>query len=299
MKLKYLFIFFLLLLSPISSNGSIHEGIVGIVNNEVIFLSDLRSHIKNSGVTSTNKEVQRKYLKELADLKLLEIQAKRMGISLTEEQLDEIEKNFIKTNTKEKVDSEIARTGINLYRIRFGWKNQYLQESISTIILRSKVVISEEETRSFYLNNYGELETQNLANLHIIYIKKDQDSKDKVMEFVELVDKGGSLNTNLDKFINQGYFLPESKNLGYISINDLNSEISESILKSEPKELVGPFEDGNRIKYFFINEKTIGDSEYLNLREEIKATIANEKQYEVLDNWFQDLRDNAYISLRL
>ncbi|MBT3795804.1 hypothetical protein HOB96_02610 [bacterium] len=286
-------------MSPISSNGSIHEGIVGIVNNEVIFLSDLRSHIKNSGVTSTNKEVQRKYLKELADLKLLEIQAKRMGISLTEEQLDEIEKNFIKTNTKEKVDSEIARTGINLYRIRFGWKNQYLQESISTIILRSKVVISEEETRSFYLNNYGELETQNLANLHIIYIKKDQDSKDKVMEFVELVDKGGSLNTNLDKFINQGYFLPESKNLGYISINDLNSEISESILKSEPKELVGPFEDGNRIKYFFINEKTIGDSEYLNLREEIKATIANEKQYEVLDNWFQDLRDNAYISLRL
>ena len=149
------------------------------------------------------------------------------------------------------------------------------------------------------MNNYGELETQNLANLHIIYIKKDQDSKDKVMEFVELVDKGGSLNTNLDKFINQGYFLPESKNLGYISINDLNSEISESILKSEPKELVGPFEDGNRIKYFFINEKTIGDSEYLNLREEIKATIANEKQYEVLDNWFQDLRDNAYISLRL
>ncbi|MBT3475620.1 hypothetical protein HN460_01625 [bacterium] len=286
-------------MSPISSNGSIHEGIVGIVNNEVIFLSDLRSHIKNSGVTSTNKEVQRKYLKELADLKLLEIQAKRMGISLTEEQLDEIEKNFIKTNTKEKVDSEIARTGINLYRIRFGWKNQYLQESISTIILRSKVVISEEETRSFYLNNYGELETQNLANLHIIYIKKDQDSKDKVMEFVELVDKGGSLNTNLDKFINQGYFLPESKNLGYISINDLNSEISESILKSEPKELVGPFEDGNRIKYFFINEKIIGDSEYLNLREEIKATIANEKQYEVLDNWFQDLRDNAYISLRL
>ena len=299
MKLKYLFIFFLLLLSPISSNGSIHEGIVGIVNNEVIFLSDLRSHIKNSGVTSTNKEVQRKYLKELADLKLLEIQAKRMGISLTEEQLDEIEKNFIKTNTKEKVDSEIARTGINLYRIRFGWKNQYLQESISTIILRSKVVISEEETRSFYLNNYGELETQNLANLHIIYIKKDQDSKDKVMEFVELVDKGGSLNTNLDKFINQGYFLPESKNLGYISINDLNSEISESILKSEPKELVGPFEDGNRIKYFFINEKIIGDSEYLNLREEIKATIANEKQYEVLDNWFQDLRDNGYRSLRL
>ena len=299
MKLQHFFIFFFLLLSPISSNASVDEGIVGIVNNDVIFLSDLRNHIKDSGVTSANKEVQRKYLKELADLKLLEIQAKRMGISLTEEQLDKIEENFIKTNTKEKVDSEIARTGINLYRIRFGWKNQYLQESISAIILRSKIVISEEETTKFYLSNYGELKEQNLANLHIIFIKNDPESKNKVIEFVELINNEESFITNLEEFIKNGYFLPESKSLGYISIDDLNDEISESIAKSKLKELVGPFKDGNKIKYFYVNEKIIGDSEYFNLRDEIKKTIGDEKQYEVLDDWFQDLRDNAYISLRL
>ena len=87
--------------------------------------------------------------------------------------------------------------------------------------------------------------------------------------------------------------------MGYISIDDLNDEISESISKSKLKELVGPFKDGNKIKYFYVNEKIIGDSEYFNLRDEIKKTIGDEKQYEVLDDWFQDLRDNAYISLRL
>ena len=299
MKLKHFFIFFFLLLSPISSNASVDEGIVAIVNNEVIFLSDLRNHIKDSGVTSANKEVQRKYLKELADLKLLEIQAKRMGISLTEEQLDKIEENFIKTNTKEKIDSEIARTGINFYRIRFGWKNQYLQESISAIILRSKIVISEEEIRKFYLSNYGELKEQNLANLHIIFIKNDTESKNKVIEFIELVNNGEGFNSNLEEFTKNGYFLPESKNLGYISIDELNDEVSESIAKSKLKELVGPFEDGNKIKYFYVNEKIIGDSEYFNLRDEIKKTIEDEKQYQVLDDWFRDLRDNSYISLRL
>ena len=130
------FLIVFLFFTTFNATASINEGIAAVVNDEIIFLSDLRAHIKNSGIKSNNKEVQRKYLKELTDLKLLELQAKRMGIVLTEEQLDNIEKNFIEKNTKEKVESELKRTGINLYRIRFGWKNQYYQESIKGKMLR-------------------------------------------------------------------------------------------------------------------------------------------------------------------
>jgi parvulin-like peptidyl-prolyl isomerase len=299
MKLKKIFIFLFLFFLPASSYGNIDEGIAAVVNNEIIFLSELKTHIKKSGVLISNKEIQREYLKELTDLKLLELQGKRMGIVITKEQLDLIEKNFIETNTKEKVDSELARTGINIYRIRFGWKNQYLQENISTKILKSKVVISEEESEKYYLKNYGQFKKEKLVNLFLVVINDNEESKKKINNFKEIIKEKGWLASNTREYIKDGYLLPESKDLGYISLNDMNKEISAAVTNSSLNNLVGPFLEGKKLKYFYVKNKVVGDSEYLNLRNEIQQKLADSKDFEVLDGWFKDLRENAYISVRL
>jgi len=299
MKLRKIFIFLFLFLLPANSYGNINEGIAAIVNNEIIFLSELNTHIKKSGVLISNKEIQRKYLKELTDLKLLELQGKRMGIVITNEQLDLIEKNFIETNTKEKVDSELARTGINIYRIRFGWKNQYLQENISTMILKSKVVISEEESEKYYLKNYGQFKKEDLVNLFLVIINDNEESKNKINNFKELIKEKGWLPSDTKGYIKDGYLLPESKDLGYISLNDMNKDIAAAVTNSGLNNLVGPFLEGKKLKYFYVKNKLVGDSEYLNLRNEIQQELADNKDYKVLDGWFKDLRENAYISVRL
>ena len=299
MKLRKIFIFLFLFLLPANSYGNINEGIAAIVNNEIIFLSELNTHIKKSGVLISNKEIQRKYLKELTDLKLLELQGKRMGIVITNEQLDLIEKNFIETNTKEKVDSELARTGINIYRIRFGWKNQYLQENISTMILKSKVVISEEESEKYYLKNYGQFKKEDLVNLFLVIINDNEESKNKMNNFKELIKEKGWLSSDTKGYIKDGYLLPESKDLGYISLNDMNKDIAAAVTNSGLNNLVGPFLEGKKLKYFYVKNKLVGDSEYLNLRNEIQQELADSKDYKVLDGWFKDLRENAYISVRL
>ena len=299
MKLRKIFIFLFLFLLPANSYGNIDEGIAAIVNNEIIFLSELNTHIKKSGVLISNKEIQRKYLKELTDLKLLELQGKRMGIVITNEQLDLIEKNFIETNTKEKVDSELARTGINIYRIRFGWKNQYLQENISTMILKSKVVISEEESEKYYLKNYGQFKKEDLVNLFLVIINDNEESKNKMNNFKELIKEKGWLPSDTKGYIKDGYLLPESKDLGYISLNDMNKDIAAAVTNSGLNNLVGPFLEGKKLKYFYVKNKLVGDSEYLNLRNEIQQELADSKDYKVLDGWFKDLRENAYISVRL
>jgi len=299
MKLRKIFIFLFLFLLPPNSYGNIDEGIAAIVNNEIIFLSELNTHIKKSGVLMSNKEIQRKYLKELTDLKLLELQGKRMGIVITKEQLDLIEKNFIETNTKEKVDSELARTGINIYRIRFGWKNQYLQENISTMILKSKVVISEEESEKYYLKNYGQFKKEDLVNLFLVIINDNEESKNKMNNFKELIKEKGWLASDTKGYIEDGYLLPESKDLGYISLNDMNKDIAAAVTNSGLNNFVGPFLEGKKLKYFYVKNKLVGDSEYLNLRNEIQQELADSKDYKVLDGWFKDLRENAYISVRL
>lgn len=298
-KFKFFFLFIFILIQPINLYANIDEGIAAIVNDEVIFLSDLNEHIKKSGIKSINKKTQKKYLKELTDLKLLELQGKRMGISITEEQLDGIEKNFIETNTKEKVQSELKRTGINLYRIRFGWKNQYLQESIATIILKGKIVISDNEIKDFYIKNYGRLRKVELANLFLVVTKNDEISKDKVSKLINNVKTNEQFSKVIDELKTKGYLLPESMNLGYISVDDLNIKISKAVKQSQTNNLVGPFNEDDKTKFFYVKNKMIGDSEFFNLKEEIKKNIADEKEFQILDKWFQDLRENAYISVRI
>tara|TARA_E500000331_G_scaffold104332_1_gene101122 strand:- start:7428 stop:8330 length:903 start_codon:yes stop_codon:yes gene_type:complete len=298
-KFKFFFLFIFILIQPINLYANIDEGIAAIVNDEVIFLSDLNEHIKKSGIKSINKKTQKKYLKELTDLKLLELQGKRMGISITEEQLDGIEKNFIETNTKEKVESELKRTGINLYRIRFGWKNQYLQESIATIILKGKIVISDNEIKDFYIKNYGKLRKDELANLFLVVTKNDEISKDKVSKLINNVKTNEQFSKVIDELKTKGYLLPESMNLGYISVDDLNIKISKAVKQSQTNNLVGPFNEDDKTKFFYVKNKMIGDSEFFNLKEEIKKNIADEKEFQILDKWFQDLRENAYISVRI
>ena len=298
-KFKFFFLFIFILIQPINLYANIDEGIAAIVNDEVIFLSDLNEHIKKSGIKSVNKKIQKKYLKELTDLKLLELQGKKLGISITEEQLDGIEKNFIETNTKEKVESELKRTGINLYRIRFGWKNQYLQESIATIILKGKIVISDNEIKDFYIKNYGKLRKDELANLFLVVTKNDEISKDKVSKLINNVKTNEQFSKVIDELKTKGYLLPESMNLGYISVDDLNIKISKAVKQSQTNNLVGPFNEDDKTKFFYVKNKMIGDSEFFNLKEEIKKNIADEKEFQILDKWFQDLRENAYISVRI
>ncbi len=48
-----------------------------------------------------------------------------------------------------------------------------------------------------------------------------------------------------------------------------------------------------------IKDKATGDSQFYNIKKEIRKKIIDQKEFKVLDDWFNDLRENAYISIRI
>ena len=86
MKFNYLTFFLILIFFTFTddckSNTKITEGIVGVVNNEIILLTELENHIFQSKKDIKLDKNRDEFLKELMDLKILEIQGKRMGIFL-------------------------------------------------------------------------------------------------------------------------------------------------------------------------------------------------------------------------
>ena len=70
-------------------------------------------------------------------------------------------------------------------------------------------------------------------------------------------------------------------------------------MKLKKNELIGPIVYNGKDHFFIIKDIIIGDIAFLEAREGIKTSLSQEKSIKLLDDWFQELRDNSYISIRL
>ena len=300
MKFKY-FSFFLILVfftlaTSCKSNTKIIEGIVGVVNNEIILLTELDNHIIQSQKNTNLDKDKNQFLKELMDLKILEIQGKRMGIIVTNEKLEEIISEIIKNNGEEKFNEELTKSNRNLYRLKFELTIQMLQENISRIVLKNKIIISEKEIEKYYEKNIGSIKKQNLIKM-LSMSAKDKEFIDEILDIFN--NREDSLDVKLAKLVERGYIKDKPKDLGYVNPKELSSTIYDEVISSKIGEVVGPIKIQDEASFFIILDKTYSDASFLLAREDIKNTIYKNKSIKLLDSWFSDLRKSMYISQRL
>ena len=300
MKFKY-FSFFLILVfftlaTSCKSNTKIIEGIVGVVNNEIILLTELDNHIIQSQKDTNLDKDKNQFLKELMDLKILEIQGKKMGIIVTNEKLEEIISEIIKNNGEEKFNEELTKSNRNLYRLKFELTIQMLQENISRIVLKNKIIISEKEIEKYYEKNIGSIKKQNLIRM-LSMSAKDKEFIDEILDIFN--NREDSLDVKLAKLVERGYIKDKPKDLGYVNPKELSSTIYDEITNSKIEEVVGPIKIQDEASFFIILDKTYSDASFLLAREDIKNTIYKNKSIKLLDSWFSDLRKSMYISQRL
>ena len=300
MRFRY-FSFFLILVfftlaTSCKSNTKIIEGIVGVVNDEIILLTELDNHIIQSQKNTNLDKDKNQFLKELMDLKILEIQGKKMGIIVTNEKLEEIISEIIKNNGEEKFNEELTKSNRNLYRLKFELTIQMLQENISRIVLKNKIIISEKEIEKYYEKNIGSIKKQNLIKM-LSMSAKDKEFIDEILDIFN--NREDTLDVKLVKLAERGYIKDKPKDLGYVNPKELSSTIYDEIINSKIGEVVGPIKIQDEASFFIILDKTYSDASFLLAREDIKNTIYKNKSIKLLDSWFSDLRKSMYISQRL
>ena len=279
-----------------SINAQIIEGIVGVVNNEIILLSELNNHMEKSNKNTELKSDKEKFLKELIDLKILKIQGKKMGIEVTEERLNSIVQQIKDKNGEEKFLSELERTNSNLYRLKFELTVQILQENIAAIVLKNKIIISDNEIEKYYSENFSKIKNENLVKLKE-FKAINQKKIENIFEIFE--DKSLLLDAKINKIQELKLVKEKPKNLGYVSLNDLSEEIRNEIKQRKDSGLIGPLKVDGEVQFFIVLDEVFSDPNFIEVKESIRTTIYNEKSLKLLDVWFSDLRKSMYISNRL
>ena len=284
------------ILLGISINAQIIEGIVGVVNNEIILLSELNNHMEKSNKNTELKSDKEKFLKELIDLKILKIQGKKMGIEVTEERLNSIVQQIKDKNGEEKFLSELERTNSNLYRLKFELTVQILQENIAAIVLKNKIIISNNEIEKYYSENFSKIKNENLVKLKE-FKAINQKKIENIFEVFE--DKSLLLDAKINKIQELKLVKEEPKSLGYVSLNDLSEKIRNEIKQRKDSGLIGPLKVDGEVQFFIVLDEVFSDPNFIEVKESIRTTIYNEKSLKLLDVWFSDLRKSMYISNRL
>jgi peptidyl-prolyl cis-trans isomerase SurA len=158
----------ILLAYPLASAhaASFTDRIVAQVNREIITLSELENQIKNlpqsqkDAITSQGGDIQREVLKLLIEQELVNQDAKRQGIMVSEQEIDEAVKSIMEENklNAEQFKTSLAKSGTNLVAFRSGLRMELLKNKILGLRLMSRIVVTDVEITAFLRGEGPKLE---------------------------------------------------------------------------------------------------------------------------------------------
>ena len=322
MKRNKLAIFFGLLfivciLTPGYLFAEITNRIVAKVNTDIITLHELNVSIKRlTGLSPENLklrdeeqfyEIRRAILNNLVNEKITEQQIIKLGIKVTENDIDEsIEKVKRENNfTQEELIYHLKWDGITLKEYREKIKQEIERFRLVNYEVKSKIVITEEDIKSYYQTHsreYTEVSKVRLARI-FLKVKKPNDTEEiaRVKSLgVEILQriKDGHDFSEMAKTYSQGPAGPEGGHLGWIKVSQLEPTLRNQIAELSVGEntKLNPAPSGFQI-IKLVEEKKGGQKPFEEVREAIYSKLFTEKVEKRYTTWLNELRKQSFIKV--
>ena len=300
----------LLLLPSANSNAEIIEGIAAIVNDKIITCSEFEERLapylqyinKNYEKEKMEERIVRmkeEVLEELIKEKLLLFEAKKKGITVTEE---EIEREI--TNIKRRLGSSEKNHNFTEKKFKRRLEEQLLVMKLIDIEFNGKIEIpSETEIREFFNQHRSSFkEPESVAIRHITVEVKGEtkwlEAKKQIEDVHQQLLKGRDFLKLAKKYSGEQK-ANRNGNLEFISRRKLLPEFENAISTLK----VGEISDIIRTArgYHIIKLESIKESrqkEFSEIRGKIENQLYHLKLEEAVNTWAENLKVKAYIQIK-
>jgi len=303
--------------APCNLHAEITNRVVATVNSEIITLFELNNSIEEvTGLSVANLrlrdenhffQVRRAVLNNLINQKITEQQIRKLGIKVTEKDIDEaIEKVKEENNlTQEELLSTLRLEGITLKQYRERVKKEIERSRLVNYEVKSKIVITEEDLRNYYQEHIEAFSETHKVKLARILLKIDnpahkeglaaaRDLGEQIVRDLE----GGANFSDMAKAYSQGPAGPEGGYLGWIPFDQLDPSLKKRIVKLSP----GEYTELHRCPYGvqivqLIDEKKEGVKPFEVVRDAIYSKIFNGKVEDTYAAWLSKLREESFIKV--
>jgi peptidyl-prolyl cis-trans isomerase SurA len=306
------------ILSCSTAPAEVVDRIVANVNGEIILYSELQEQVKIMEKYAPNldledpakkAQVERDLLTDLIHQKLTEAEVQRLKVSATNSEVEGALSRILEQNhaTLEQFEVSLKANGQSLDKFRERIKKDLERNKLMERVLKTEVVISDEQVDAFLNGEKGRAATTSQKiRLGLIALP----AGDKNGSHEEVQKKGreilGKLKAGADfptmaKQFSKGVAAKEGGDIGYMSPEELAPFISKAIKglgKGEMSDLVQGPGGYYILKVLDIDTTKVNASDPA-LREKVRNYLYNQEVNRKFEEWLGDLESKAFIQISL
>lgn len=289
----------------ISSARDVIDGVIAVVNDDVITLSEFEERLPHQNVKITPQQ-EKTILDQMIEQKLLEQEADKRGIRVSESEVDNAIANVMgKFNlTNEQMKEVLAKEHLTAAQFREQWRLQLLSQKVIAAKLQGQLAVTDDEIEEYYKKNYGAGERVDEVKIAHILITPDaaggeEQAKQRAEEVAKLARSGEDFGKLAREYSNDTISSVKGGELGYFGRGDLVESLENAAYSTPVGDIAGPVESPAGYHVIKVLDKKTNEGTLDDYREEIKQKLYKEKAQEELSAWIDEIKSSAYIDLRI
>ena len=317
-------VFFLLTLLSSGAFANVVDRSVAIVNEDTITLSEVnelgKSFFKKiseetppSQLAETLEQARRTVIAKLIDKKLLIQEAKKLGIQVSDQEVENALQRVLTNNktTMEQFRKEMGAMGMSETQYREELRGQVLSSKLINHEVRTKVVIPEEAIREFYNTHFttsvdgGDYYLLQIGCTWGIEnqtgsITSQEDAKEKAKKEHKLAMDG----KDFKELAKQYSDLPsagEGGDLGSFQLDEMVTYMRNAVVNLKPGEISPIVESENGYHFFKLvssqEGKIVAHEPYESVKEQIREKLYQKATEQRFKDWITSIREKAYIKI--
>ena len=299
------------LVSSVDAAKQTINGIVAIVNDEVITSSDLNKAISkktDDKRKSSDIVFRREILDKLIDEALFEQLVTKANITVKDDELARAIANVLHQNhmTLPELQKEVASKGMTYDEYKDDVRGEIRQIKYINQVIGPQVKISDQDLRDYYQRNQNKFRASQKAHIAIIALPLAGLTTKKQFEAVreEALDiaakaKHGNSFASLAKQYSKGPNAESGGDLGMVNMKDLPPIIAGTVKQLGVGDISNPFLSSNNVVIIkLISLPELSASDFDKLRDEIYSALYDERIDETLQSYLRRERQKAFVEVR-
>lgn len=312
----------LVLLAPSVAQARVIERIIAVVNKEIILLSELRERIEPlipqlrqlppSQRKPRLEQAKKQMLGQMVDQKLIEVEARKLKISVRDKDLELAIKDVMAKNnlTRAQLAEALKREGksIQAYK-QVLLRPQLLRIKVLNVQVRPRVSVSDDEVKARYAKNLRALGVETKVRARHIFLAVPANATPKQLAerrafalkvLAQAKAQGADFAKLAKQYSNDSVTRGDGGDLGLFGRGTLPSAVEDVVFAQKKGTISGPLLTERGFHLIQVTERQESSARpYKEVRRQLKGQIFGEKMEKATKAWLSEVRKRSYVDIRL
>ena len=281
------------------------EGVAAVVEGEPITLSELNRFIAR-GTAVPRPDLPRgsdrkRWLEFLIEERLIEKEAERIGITVSETEVDEAIADLLRANSLSPAD--LARTlqesGIAETDYRREIRSGLIRSRVLDREIQPRVFLSEDKARTYYQENLDRFSLPSEQRISQIVISRSQPQAEERLKQVQRLLREGRDFAEVAREYSDDPSARNGGDLGFFALAELRPELREVLERLPPRKPSEPVRTSESVRILLITaQKPAAPLPF----EQVKSRVMDELYRREIErgfrNWLEGIKSRARIEIK-